>query len=775
MLAEQASSHNISLFVDAEETERLEISLEIFEAVLQEKMLQGWDHFGLAVQAYGKRCYPLLEQIIELAKKYKRKIPVRLVKGAYWDSEVKKAQVNNFPDYPVFTRKANTDLSYLCCADLMLKNTKHLYPMFATHNAYTAAAVLELAAKNKVKPGELYEFQRLHGMGEALFDALLQGEGVAASIYAPVGPHKDLLPYLVRRLLENGANTSFVNKVLDKNVPVEDMLQDPVVAAKDHATKRHPNLVMPADLYKPSRGNSLGIDLNDAGAVKKVLQQISKFKPDYEAAPLIGGEAQKYGAQEDVLNPATGEVVGKVWNTGPRRIETAFLRAQDGFDVWSKVPAAKRAEALNKIADLYETHMHELMAICVKEAGKTIPDALAEVREAVDFCRYYAAQGAVDFDEAGLSLPGPTGEDNTLKLEGRGIFVCISPWNFPLAIFTGQVVAALMAGNAVLAKPAEQTPLIAYKAVELMHEAGVSKNALQLLPGDGNIGALLVQHKNVGGVAFTGSTEVAREINKTLAGKDGPIVPLIAETGGQNAMLVDSSALPEQVVDDAILSAFGSAGQRCSALRVMFVQKDVADKISHMLAGAMQEIVLGDPAKLSTDIGPVIDDQALSILIRHHQGLEGFGRLIAQVPIDEKLRKKGTFFAPIAYEINNIYGLTREVFGPVLHLIRYEADEIDDVLDQINGTGYGLTLGVHSRIESFQQKVADKMRVGNVYVNRSMTGAVVGTQPFGGMGLSGTGPKAGGPHYLHRFATEKTISVNTTAAGGNTSLVMLEE
>lgn len=510
VLAEQASSHNISLFVDAEETERLEISLEIFEAVLQEKMLQGWDHFGLAVQAYGKRCYPLLEQIIELAKKYKRKIPVRLVKGAYWDSEVKKAQVNNFPDYPVFTRKANTDLSYLCCADLMLKNTKHLYPMFATHNAYTAAAVLELAAKNKVKPGELYEFQRLHGMGEALFDALLQGEGVAASIYAPVGPHKDLLPYLVRRLLENGANTSFVNKVLDKNVPVEDMLQDPVVAAKDHATKRHPNLVMPADLYKPSRGNSLGIDLNDAGAVKKVLQQISKFKPDYEAAPLIGGEAQKYGAQEDVLNPATGEVVGKVWNTGPRRIETAFLRAQDGFDVWSKVPAAKRAEALNKIADLYETHMHELMAICVKEAGKTIPDALAEVREAVDFCRYYAAQGAVDFDEAGLSLPGPTGEDNTLKLEGRGIFVCISPWNFPLAIFTGQVVAALMAGNAVLAKPAEQTPLIAYKAVELMHEAGVSKNALQLLPGDGNIGALLVQHKNVGGVAFTGSTEVAR-------------------------------------------------------------------------------------------------------------------------------------------------------------------------------------------------------------------------------------------------------------------------
>jgi RHH-type proline utilization regulon transcriptional repressor/proline dehydrogenase/delta 1-pyrroline-5-carboxylate dehydrogenase len=419
--------------------------------------------------------------------------------------------------------------------------------------------------------------------------------------------------------------------------------------------------------------------------------------------------------------------------------------------------------------------MHELMSICVKEAGKTVPDALAEVREAVDFCRYYAALGAKDFDEKGQAMPGPTGEDNTLKLEGRGVFICISPWNFPLAIFTGQVVAALMAGNAVIAKPAEQTPLIAARAVELMHLAGISKNALQLLPGDGNIGALLVQHKDVAGVAFTGSTEVAREINKTLAGKDGPIVPLIAETGGQNAMIVDSSALPEQVVDDAILSAFGSAGQRCSALRVMFVQNDIAPKILHMLSGAMQELVLGDPAKLSTDIGPVIDEQALSILIRHHQSLEGFGRFVAQVPMEEKLRKKGTFFAPIAYEIQNIHGLTREVFGPVLHIIRFEAGEIDDVLDQINGTGYGLTLGVHSRIDSFQKKVADKMRVGNVYVNRSMIGAVVGTQPFGGMGLSGTGPKAGGPHYLHRFATEKAISVNTTAAGGNTSLVMLAE
>lgn len=772
-LAEMAASHKISLFVDAEETERLEISLEIFEGVLSQNIFEGWDHFGLAVQAYSKRCYPLIEKILELAKKYKRKIPVRLVKGAYWDSEVKKAQIRNYPDYPVFTRKANTDLSYLACADLMLQNTKLLYPMFATHNAYTAAAILELAKKHKAKAGEVYEFQRLHGMGEALFDTMLKDEGVAASIYAPVGPHKDLLPYLVRRLLENGANTSFVNKILDKKVPVKDLLEDPVEAAKNHATKRHPHLVMPAKLYGDERDNSLGMDFNDAGTAKKIMQHIAKFKPTYEAAPLIGGEAQKYGNQEDVINPASGEKVGTVWNTGPRRIEAAFARGAEGFAVWSKTPAAKRAEALTKIADLFEQNMFELMTLCVKEAGKTIPDALGELREAVDFCRYYAAQGRTDFE--GVPMPGPTGEDNTLQLEGRGVFVCISPWNFPLAIFTGQVVAALMAGNAVLAKPAEQTPLVAMRAVELMHLAGIPKNVLQLLPGDGNIGALLVQHKDVAGVAFTGSTEVAREINKTLAGKDGPIVPLIAETGGQNAMIVDSSALPEQVVDDVIVSAFGSAGQRCSALRVLFLQNDIADKTLNMLKGAMQEIRMGDPAKLATDIGPVIDDHALGILIRHHKNLEGFGRLVAQVPMDESLRHTGTYFAPCAYEIANIYGLSREIFGPVLHVIRFEAKEVDDVLDQINATGYGLTLGVHSRIETFQKKVAEKIRAGNIYINRSMIGAVVGTQPFGGMGLSGTGPKAGGPHYLHRFATEKTISVNTTAAGGNTSLVMLVE
>jgi len=772
MLAQLAAKNDINLTVDAEEVDRLEMSLEIIAAVAADPSLGQWEGFGLAVQAYQKRAPAVIDDLIALAEKTGRKLQVRLVKGAYWDTEIKRAQVQGLPGYPVYTRKANTDLCYLACARTMLARRDVMYPMFATHNAYTAAAILELAANDSAG----FEFQRLHGMGETLHDQILNDNQAGASVYAPCGSHEDLLPYLVRRLLENGASTSFVHQILDERIPVNDVIADPVASARDHATKTHPKIPLPVHIYK-TRKNSEGIDLTEKTMVLPLLEEIRKFpKNTPQAAPMIGGKLHKIMTEQPVYNPAnTDDIAGYVWEVDEKLIEEAFKTAKKGFDFWSKISAHERAEKLEKLADLMERHSAELMALCIREAGKTVPDALAEVREAVDFCRYYAQQGRIDFTPEGHELPGPTGESNRLVLHGRGVFVCISPWNFPLAIFTGQVTAALMAGNAVIAKPASPTPLIAMRAVQLMIEAGIPAEAINLLPGSGKMGGVMVAHPDTAGVAFTGSTQVARLINRTLAAKDSAIVPLIAETGGQNAMIVDSSALTEQVVDDVLTSAFGSAGQRCSALRVLYVQEDIAPRVIAMLKGAMAFRQMGDPLCLSTDIGPAIDKASRDTLEKHQAWLDKNGTFIAAVPLDSDLKGKGTFFAPVAYEISNIRELEQEVFGPILHIVRYKAGNIDSVIDDINASGFGLTCGIHSRITASVRHIADHIKAGNIYVNRSMIGAVVGVQPFGGQGLSGTGPKAGGPHYLPRFATEKVISVDTTRQGGNASLVTLEE
>lgn len=774
-LARAAQSYNLSFTVDAEEADRLALSLEIVEGVLPE-LDPNWDGFGLAVQAYQKRALPLIDYLGSLSKTHKRRFQVRLVKGAYWDSEIKHAQEQGLSGFPVFTCKSNTDVSYLASAHKLLNDSGSFYPMFATHNAHTLAAVIHMVRDAKAP----FECQRLFGMGEGLFEHILGQEDVGASIYAPVGPHQDLLPYLVRRLLENGANTSFVNQMLDPDASVEDLVADPVGKIQKRKSHQHPKIQLPSQIYDNEhdahRLNSRGLDLSDPHDVDGLLEGMSRFTGHYEAASIISGVVYQDGASEDVINPGDeSDIVGTVWPAGQGLTNKVFRKAQDAFVDWSTTDTNIRAHILEQIANLFEENSDELMALLVREAGKTIPDALNELREAVDFCRYYANRGRDVFSLSGIEMPGPTGESNTYTLHGRGVFVCISPWNFPLAIFTGQVVAALMTGNTVVCKPAEQTSLVAMKAVQFMHQAGIPSDVLHLITGDGLVGASLVAHEDVRGVCFTGSTEVAREINRTLAAKNGPIVPLIAETGGQNAMIVDSSALPEQVIDDVILSAFGSAGQRCSALRVLCLQDDVADKIIRMLKGAMREMRLGSPVNLATDIGPVIDQEAYSGLVKHREALKGFGKFIYEVRLDDDLKHKGHFFAPCAYEIDGIDVLKNEVFGPILHVVRYKREKLDELLDDIDASGYALTLGVHSRIEEFHNYVVNRVRAGNAYVNRSMIGAVVGSQPFGGHGLSGTGPKAGGPYYLHRFATERVVSVDTTATGGNASLVSLEE
>lgn len=753
-LARLAAQYDLPMTVDAEEAARLDLSITIIEDVLKDKALSGWEGFGLAVQAYQKRALPLLAYLAQRTREHGRRLQVRLVKGAYWDTEIKLAQIGGFPDFPVFTRKCNTDLSWLTCAEFMLRHTDVFYPMFATHNAHSVAAILEMTKGRNVD----FEFQRLHGMGEGLYASVLaENPGAQVSIYAPVGPHKDLLPYLVRRLLENGANSSFVNKLLDRNIPPAEIARDPVAEAQAHENKREARIGLPVDIFGSERRNSRGLDLNDPASADKTIEAVARYKLPAARHSLIGGKAF------ETLEPAD------------KYIDRAFANAKAAFPAWDARDVQERAQMIERFADLLEAHRDEFMAICSHEAGKTLPDGIAEVREAVDFCRYYAARAREDFSANGLEMPGYTGERNILRLCGRGVFVCISPWNFPLAIFTGQVVAALLAGNCVLAKPASQTRYIAQRAVELMHKAGVPGDVVQLLLGNGAFGGQMVRHRDVSGVVFTGSTAVAKSIQRGLAEKDGEIVPLIAETGGQNAMIVDSSCLPEQVVDDVLLSAFGSAGQRCSALRVLCVQEDIADDLIRLLRGAMQELVLGDPWMLSADIGPVIDEAAAKTLQDHHVYLDTVGRFIAQVPMRGKIADNNHYFAPVAYEISGIHVLKGEVFGPVLHVIRYAADKLGDMIDQINSTGYGLTFGLHSRIRQRQEDIAARVRAGNVYVNRSMIGAVVGVQPFGGMGLSGTGPKAGGPYYLHAFATEKHVSVNTTAAGGNASLVSMKE
>ncbi|MBC6941715.1 MAG: bifunctional proline dehydrogenase/L-glutamate gamma-semialdehyde dehydrogenase PutA [Xanthomonadales bacterium] len=770
-LAQLAMKSGIGMTVDAEEADRLELSLEIIGAVFAHESLAGWNGFGLAVQAYQKRCPFVIDWLAQTARKAGRRWCVRLVKGAYWDAEIKRAQELGLVGYPVFTRKPNTDVSYLACAKrLFAAGSDLIYPQFATHNAHTIAAIHHHAQ------GRPFEFQRLHGMGTDLYGEVIGKDklNVPCRVYAPVGSHEDLLPYLVRRLLENGANTSFVNRIVDESVAVEDLVADPCETVRAYPSKPHPRIPLPVGLYGQLRKNSMGVNLANDNELKALAEAVNAQRGPWQAAPLVPG-AQTSEAPRDVTNPADRrQVVGQSRNADAATVEKALANAVAAQEGWDTLPAASRAAILEHAADLLEARRGEFIALCVREAGKTIPAAISEVREAVDMCRYYAAMARKLFGQP-ENLPGPTGESNQLFLRGRGVFVCISPWNFPLAIFMGQVAAGLAAGNAVIAKPADQTTLVGHAAVKLLHEAGVPEAVLQFVPAKGSmIGKTLLTRAEVAGVCFTGSTETAWTINRTLAARNAPIAALIAETGGQNALIADSSALPEQLVKDVVTSAFDSAGQRCSAARVLFVQEDIADKVITMLKGAMDELVVGDPAKLSTDVGPVIDPPSCANLDEHAARMAGVAKLINQAKLPPEA-EHGTFFAPRAYEIASIAVLTHEVFGPALHVVRWKASELDQVIDAINATGFGLTLGIHSRVDDTIAHIAKRARVGNCYVNRNQIGAVVGVQPFGGENLSGTGPKAGGPHYLLRFATERTLTINTTAAGGNASLLTLDE
>src|SRR5512138_1957922 len=740
-LAVFARDSGVALTVDAEEADRLEMSLELVAHVMRSPVLAGWDGFGLALQAYQKRALDVVRWLRTLAVESRRRLNVRLVKGAYWDTEIKRPQERGHDGYPVFTRKASTDVSYLACARELFAAQNHIYPQFATHNAHTVSAVLELARI----AGRPFEFQRLHGMGEELYDQIVGADklNVPCRVYAPVGSHEDLLPYLVRRLLENGANTSFVNRIVDEDASIEEIVRDPIAEIDARERVAHPRIPVPRDLYGEARFNARGVNLADPLEWFPVREQMEKhLHEQWRAASIVAGK--RSGSETiDARNPTNrGETIGQVRAASIQDVDQAVATADRVQRDWDATPASERAKILERAADLYEAHMPELLAFCVREAGRTIVDSVSEVREAVDFLRYYASRARAEF-ERGIRLPGPTGESNELRLRGRGTFVCISPWNFPLAIFTGQIAAALAAGNCAIAKPAEQTPLIAARAVELLHEAGVPREVLHLLLGEGGtIGARVVADPRIAGVAFTGSTETARIINRSLAERQGPIAVLIAETGGQNAMIVDSSALPEQVVMDVVQSGFNSAGQRCSALRALFVQEEIADRVAELLAGYMDELEIGDPRELSTDVGP------------EHAA--------------------GVFFAPVVVEIDALSQLEGEVFGPIVHLVRYSENRLDAVIDAVNSTGYGLTLGVHTRVDATARYIASRVRAGNVYVNRNIIGAVVGVQPFGGLGLSGTGPKAGGPYYLHRFATEQTVTINTAAVGGNASLLAME-
>lgn len=769
-LGQEARKVNIGMTIDAEEADRLDLSLDIIEKVFSDPSFKDWNGLGLAVQAYQKRAYFVLDWLANFARKHHHRLNVRLVKGAYWDSEIKQSQVMGLEGYPCFTRKGATDVSYLACAKKMLAATDAFYPQFATHNAYTVAAILEMAGDYRD-----FEFQCLHGMGYTLYDHIVGDKQVPCRVYAPVGTHEDLLAYLVRRLLENGANTSFVNRIIDENAPIAEIIADPVARIRNLELKPHPYIPLPVDLYQPDRKNSSGIDFTNYQQLRTLESELqTAAAKTYLSAPIISGTAYHQSEKTiTVYSPIDNKkIVGYLSHATNEMVEPVLNAAVEAAESWGNTLVEERALILEKAADLLEKNRSTFLALAVLEAGKTLNDAVAEVREAADFCRYYAAQARDIFNP--IFLKGPTGESNSIRLSSRGPMLCISPWNFPLAIFLGQITAALATGNPVIAKPSEQTTLIAYEAVKLLHEAGVPANALQLFPARGSmIGKYLVPDERIKGIIFTGSTETAQLINQTLAERKGAITPLIAETGGQNAMIVDSSALPEQVVADVITSAFGSAGQRCSALRVLYLQEEIADKTIAMLIGAMKELNLDDPRYLSTDIGPVIDAASLKTLQEHAQEMRTSAKLLYQIPLSETL--EGSFFAPCVFEIDSIRSLKREVFGPILHVVRYAEADLDKVMEDINSVGYGLTLGIHSRIEETITKIAFSMKVGNIYVNRSMIGAVVGVQPFGGEGLSGTGPKAGGPHYLPRLCTERTLTINTTAAGGNASLLSLNE
>ncbi|MGI9482424.1 MAG: bifunctional proline dehydrogenase/L-glutamate gamma-semialdehyde dehydrogenase PutA [Hyphomicrobiales bacterium] len=769
-LALMAKEGELGLTIDAEEAERLELSLSVFARLAEAPELKNWNGLGLAVQGYGRRAYPVLEWLDALAHETGRRLPVRLVKGAYWDTEIKHGQEQGLDSYPVFTRKVLTDVSYLACAKQMLAHDEAIYPQFATHNAHSLAAILTFAGNRRD-----FEFQRLHGMGQSLYEEVVGAdkENVACRIYAPVGSHEDLLAYLVRRLLENGANTSFVNRLADDEAPISKIIANPVERAEALESIPHPAIPAPADIFSPRR-NSRGEPLWDDETRNALCAEIEKeLKVGYHAAPIVDGRQVDRKAQTSYSPHDRKVPVGKVAEATPKDIETAVSSAANSSHDWDRLGGEARAEILERVADLYEQNTARLMGIMVREAGKTLNNAQADLREAVDFLRYYAAQAREKFSSS-RQLPGPTGERNEVSLHGRGVFACIAPWNFPLAIFTGQVAAALAAGNAAIAKPAEQTPLTAFEAISLMHKAGVPGEALHLIPGSGAVvGAALVADSRVGGIAFTGSNETANAINQALAARGGAIVPFIAETGGINAMIVDSTALPEQAVRDLIGSAYDSAGQRCSAARVAFVQDDIAQRFVPMLQGAVEELKLGDPLDFATDVGPVIDEEARARLDDHKATMARQARTLIDLPLPPEIRG-GVYVSPAVYEIEGIEVLEQEVFGPILHVVRYQADRLEQVCDAINSTGFGLTLGVHTRIETTAEEIRERVRVGNMYVNRNQIGAVVGAQPFGGEGLSGTGPKAGGPHYLARFATERVVSIDTTASGGNASLMSME-
>ncbi len=768
-LARQAKAHDLNLTVDAEEADRLELSLAVIGAALAEPSLRGWHGFGLAVQTYQKRAPQVVDWIVAAAQELDSRIMVRLVKGAYWDTEIKRAQERGLADYPVFSRKAMTDLAYMACARKLLAARPRVFPQFATHNALTVASVMAEAGGI-----EGYEFQRLHGMGEALYQALMADEpGAACRVYAPVGDHRDLLAYLVRRLLENGANSSFVSVAADPAIPVADVLRRPQAEIADPNRARHSRIALPRDLYGPARRNSAGVEFGDRAALTALLTEIRTSVPRHaQATPVVNGMIVE-GQRRAVISPIDGAVAGQVSEGNEAVVAAAMSAAAAGFPAWAATPLAARAAILERAGDLIESRRGALMALLACEGGKTLADSVSEVREAVDLCRYYAVQARTAL--APEQMPGPTGEANELRYRGRGVFACISPWNFPLAIFIGQIAAALAAGNSVVAKPAEQTPLVAAEAVRLLHAAGVPVGALHLLPGGGQVGARIVADARLAGIAFTGSTEVARAIASALAEKKGPIVPFIAETGGINAMIVDATALREQVTDDVMASAFRSAGQRCSSLRLLCVQEDVADAVLQMIEGAAAELALGDPREPATDVGPVIDADAKSRLDRWVAEQAARGRVRFRWDRDRRLPQAGTYVGPTVIALEDPEELTQEVFGPILHVVRWRADALDRLLDGIAASGFGLTLGVHSRIDTTIARVLARLANGNVYVNRNMIGAVVGTQPFGGFGLSGTGPKAGGPNYLRRFATEQTVTINSAAIGGNASLLAADD
>ena len=756
-----AKKHDIALTIDAEESDRLELSLDLIEKLCQESGLTDWNGLGLAVQAYQKRSFAVIEHLIDLGEKFQRRFCVRLVKGAYWDMEIKRTQERGLSDYPVFTRKINTDVSYFACADLMLKHSDEIYPQFATHNAYTAAAIMHLAKSHNAK----FEFQRLHGMGEKLH-AQIVSQGIPCRIYAPVGEHKDLLAYLVRRLLENGANSSFVNKIHDPSTPIEELLMDPISYAKSQASHHNDVIPYPKDMLLPSRINSRGFDLGNSEVVAELEAYVAKFD---STLPVVNSLGSGQGKELKLYDPAhPSRHVSTTPQLSADDLKACLDKASAAYPAWTKTQPPARAKILETLAIKLDDHYQEFIALLVYEGGKTYADAIAEIREAIDFCNYYANQ-ARSLMGMPMPLPGPTGERNELSLHGRGVIACISPWNFPLAIFLGQVAAALVSGNTVLAKPAQQTPSVAKRAIELAYEAGVPREVLHYCPSSGKtVGEVILTDPRIAGVAFTGSTEVAWTINQTLAARRSAIAPLIAETGGINAMIVDSSALTEQVVNDIIISAFQSAGQRCSALRLLYLQEDIADKTIEMLKGAVAELKLGHTSQASTDIGCVIDPKAQQELQAHADWLQDKAELLIKAGIPDS---DGSFFAPQAWLLSDASVLDKEVFGPILHIVKFKASDLPNVIQQINSKGFGLTLGLHSRIEETVDYVRQHAHVGNFYVNRSIIGAVVGVQPFGGEGLSGTGPKAGGPHYLLRFVHERTFTQDTTAAGGNATLL----